>query len=73
MAVCNGTQLTVKKNFVLSKPVLLALEARTYLTHSYLQTHKSIIGEQCRPRSDATECGVWSESTLFANRIFHQK
>ena len=24
------------------------------------------IGEQCRLRSDTTECGIWSESALFA-------
>ena len=24
------------------------------LTHSYLETHKRVIGEQCRPKSDAT-------------------
>ena len=28
------------------------------LTYSYLETHKSVIGEQCRPRSDTTQCGV---------------
>ena len=23
--------------------------------------------EKCRPRSDAAECGIWLESTLFAS------
>ena len=36
------------------------------LTHLSLASHKRDIGKQCRPRSDATERGVWSESTLFA-------
>ena len=40
---------------------------------SYLKTRKRVIGKQCRPRSDATSCGVRSGSTSFANRIFHQK
>ena len=28
--------------------------------------------QTCRPRSDATERGVWSGSTLFAHRNFYQ-
>ena len=28
-------------------------------------------GKQCRPRSDATECGVWSGSPQFANTVNH--
>ena len=36
------------------------------LTHLSLASHKRDIGKQCRPRSDATEWGVWSGSTLFA-------
>ena len=28
------------------------------LTHLYLETRKRVIGKQCRPRSDATYCGV---------------
>ena len=31
----------------------------------YLASHKRDIGKQCRPRSDAAKCGVWSGSTLF--------
>ena len=27
-------------------------------THSHLETCKSVIGKQCRPRSDATLCGI---------------
>ena len=32
-----------------------------------LRTTKRVIGKQCRPRSDAADCGVWSGSPLFAN------
>ena len=44
------------------------------LTHLCLVFHKKDIGKQCRPRSDATKRGVWSESTLFALRsnIFYK-
>ena len=28
--------------------------SKNCLTHSYLETHKKVIGKQCRPRSDAT-------------------
>ena len=35
--------------------------------HCSLETTKRVIGKQCRPRSDATERGVWSGSPLFAN------
>ena len=27
---------------------------------------QKVIGKQCTPRSDATECGIWSGSPLFA-------
>ena len=27
--------------------------------------HKLDMDKQCRPWSDAAECGIWSESTLF--------
>ena len=37
------------------------------LTHCCLETPKRVIGKQCRPRSDAPECGIWSGSPLFAN------
>ena len=36
-------------------------------THWGLETPKRVTGKQCRPRSDAAECGVWSGSPLFAN------
>ena len=42
------------------------------LTLPYRETHKRVIGKQFRPRSDATLCGIWSESTLFAYWIFHR-
>ena len=38
-----------------------------YLIHCSLETPKWVIGKQCRPRSDATEWGIWSGSPLFAN------
>ena len=39
------------------------------LTHLSVASHKRDIGKQCGPRSDATECGIWSGSTLFASRL----
>ena len=43
------------------------------LTHISLVSHFWDIGKQCRPRSDAAECGVWSGSSLFANRNIYLK
>ena len=37
------------------------------LTHCSLETSKRVIDKQCRHRSDAAFCGVWSGSSLFAN------
>ena len=37
------------------------------LTHCSRETRKRVIGKQCRPRSDAAECGICSGSPLFAN------
>ena len=39
------------------------------LTYCSRDTRKRVLGKQCRPRSDATECGVWSGSPLFANSL----
>ena len=36
------------------------------LPHLSLGSHKGDIDKQCGPRSDAKECDIWSESTLFA-------
>ena len=36
------------------------------LTHLCLASHERDIGKQCRPRSDAAECSIWSGSVLFA-------
>ena len=36
------------------------------LTHLCLASYKWDIDKQCRPRSDATERGVWLGSTVFA-------
>ena len=43
------------------------------LTHISLASHFWDKGKQCRPRSDAAECSVWSGSTLFAYRNFYLK
>ena len=43
------------------------------LTHISISSHFWDIGKQCRPRSDATERGVWSGSSLFANRNIYSK
>ena len=43
------------------------------LTHISLASHFWDIGKQCRPRSDATERGIWSGSSLFANRNIYSK
>ena len=40
-----------------------------HLTHCSQETRKRVIGKQCRPRSDAAECGIWSGSPLFANSL----
>ena len=42
-------------------------------THISLTSHFWDIGKQCRPRSDTAESGVWSGSSLFANRIIYSK
>ena len=52
---------------------LMFLECKNYLTHISLASLFGDLGKQCRPRSDATERGVWSGSDLFANRNFYQK
>ena len=38
-----------------------------WLTYFSLETLKRVIGKQCRPRSDAAECSIWSGSQLFTN------
>ena len=43
------------------------------LTHISLASHFWDIGKQCRPRSDTPECGVWSGSSLLANRNIYSK
>ena len=43
------------------------------LTHISRASLFRDLGKQCRPRSDNTERGVWSESTLFAYRNFYTK
>ena len=43
------------------------------LTHINVVSQFWDIGKHCRPRSDATESGVWSGSSLFANRNIYSK
>ena len=43
------------------------------LTHFSLASLFWDLGKQYRPRSDATERGVWLEASLFANRNFYPK
>ena len=38
------------------------------LTHLSLASFLWDIGKQCKTRSDATKCGVWSGSQMFAYR-----
>ena len=38
--------------------LLIQNAVQSQLTHSHLETSKRVIGKQCRPRSDATKCGV---------------
>ena len=40
------------------------------LTHIRLASFLWDIGKQCRPRSDATECGVRSGSPLFSYSVY---
>ena len=48
---------------------LLAFEH--VLTHFSLDTRKRVNVEQCRQRSGAAECGIWSVFPMFANRFSH--
>ena len=38
----------------------------SFLCYGYHVVRRDI-GKQCRPRSDAAECGIWAGSTLFAS------
>ena len=51
--------------------LLLGTGFRTtcYLTRFSLETPKKVNGKQFRPRSDATQCGIYSGSPLFANSL----
>ena len=53
----------------------VAYALRQILSHIflYLETCKKVTGKQCRPRSDATSCGICLGPPLFANSKFHQK
>ena len=39
------------------------------LTHCSRETHKRVVGKQCRPRWDAAERGIWSGAPLFADSL----
>ena len=56
----------LEKNWILGHSWKIICCHPTILSHFSQKTPKWVIGEQCRPRSDATECSIWSESTLFA-------
>ena len=43
------------------------------LTQINLASHFLDIGKQCRPRSNAVECSIWSGSSLFANKNIYSK
>ena len=43
----------------------LLFGAASELTHLNLASNKKDTGKQCRTRSDAAECGVWSGSIQF--------
>ena len=59
----NGTGPDTLGRFVVMETILWL---SVCLTHLSLATHKRDTGKQCRPRSDAAVCGVWSGSTLFS-------
>ena len=46
--------------------------SKLVLTHISLASFFLDLDKQCRPRSDATECGVWSGSPLFAYKMFYE-
>ena len=60
------TKQKKKKNKQNTKIEMTMVSDKIWLTHLSPASHKRDIGKQCRPRSDAEERGVWSESTLFA-------
>ena len=39
------------------------------ITHCSQETCKRVNGKQCKARSDAAECSIWSGSPLFANSL----
>ena len=63
----------LKEHIFKLEPNVQGRVCKTSLTHISLASHLWDIGKQCRPRSDATERGVWSGSTLFAHKNFYQK
>ena len=46
--------------------LFLKFEQAQYTTFWCIKKSSSMSGKQCRSRSDATFCGIWSVSTLFA-------
>ena len=51
----------------------VVLYSTSILTHISLASFLWDIGKQRKPRSDATERGVWSRSPLLAYKMFNQK
>ena len=64
--------LVVKFSVYLYRHVFVMIVFAPFWKRSLLSTHLCLasnerdIGKQCTPKSDATECGVWSGSALFA-------
>ena len=52
------------------KILILILGMLVYVIYIFLEENGWSICKQWRPRSDATFCGIWSGSALFANYPF---
>ena len=59
------TQISLSIHPVWQGFSFIGCKRHTLLTHLCLASYKRDIGKQCRRRSDAAECGVWSGFTLF--------
>ena len=68
-----GAQTVFKKTLIICVYWLLCspfLMTALWLTHISLVSFLWDIDKQCKPRSEAAECGIWSGSPLFAYRMF---
>ena len=69
MSVLNGWKIKfTDQTFTLDNVVVKTHKLVCNLNHISLVSFLWDIGKQCRPRSGATERGVWSGSPLFAYR-----